>query len=148
MRTIFDLSARDEVLARLERLRPDAHARWGQLDAPRMLCHVADQLRQGLGELEAQPIRSPLAVTPVNWLVIHVLPWPKGRGKSPPEFLQRQPNTWNADLRECRRLINAFFSRGPRAAWPSSPVFGRISGRSWGVLAYKHLDHHLRQFGA
>jgi hypothetical protein len=26
-------------------------------------------------------------------------------------------------------------------------VFGRISGRSWGALQYKHLDHHLRQFG-
>ena len=148
MRTIFDLAARDEVLARLARLRPDAHARWGQLDAPRMLCHVADQLRQALGELEAQPIRSPLASLPLNWLLIHVLPWPKGRGRSPPEFLQRQPASWETDLAECRRLVNTCFRRGPNADWPISPVFGRISGPSWGVLAYKHLDHHLRQFGA
>lgn len=32
-------------------------------------------------------------------------------------------------------------------SWPPSRVFGRISGRSWGVLQHKHLDHHLRQFG-
>lgn len=38
-------------------------------------------------------------------------------------------------------------ARGPGAAWPASRVFGRISGSSWGVLEYKHLDHHLRQFG-
>ncbi len=32
-------------------------------------------------------------------------------------------------------------------AWPVSPVFGRISGRSWGVMLYRHLDYHLGQFG-
>jgi hypothetical protein len=26
--------------------------------------------------------------------------------------------------------------------------FGRLSGAEWGVTQYKHLDHHLRQFGA
>jgi hypothetical protein len=26
--------------------------------------------------------------------------------------------------------------------------FGRMSGAEWGVTQYKHLDHHLRQFGA
>ena len=26
--------------------------------------------------------------------------------------------------------------------------FGSMSGAEWGVTQYKHLDHHLRQFGA
>jgi hypothetical protein len=28
-----------------------------------------------------------------------------------------------------------------------SPLFGPLTGREWGALAYKHADHHLRQFG-
>jgi len=24
---------------------------------------------------------------------------------------------------------------------------GRLSGEEWGIMMYKHLDHHLRQFG-
>ena len=148
MRTIFDVSARDEILTRLDRLRAEERPRWGRLDAPRMLCHISDQLRHGLGELEAHPIRSPLALPPLNWLIIHVLPWPKGRAKSPPECLQRPADDWEIDRQECKRLVHAFCARGPDAAWPISPVFGRISGASWGVLAYRHLDHHLRQFGA
>jgi len=26
-------------------------------------------------------------------------------------------------------------------------VFGRLSAKQWGVLMYRHVDHHLRQFG-
>jgi len=26
--------------------------------------------------------------------------------------------------------------------------FGSLTGAEWGVSTYKHLDHHLRQFGA
>jgi hypothetical protein len=82
----------------------------------------------------------------MNWLVIHVLPWPKGKGKSPREFLVTRPTTWASDLDALRDLVERFSARGPNAPWPPSRVFGRISGQSWGVLQHKHLDHHLRQF--
>ena len=28
------------------------------------------------------------------------------------------------------------------------PFFGRMTKEQLGILAYKHIDHHLRQFGA
>lgn len=148
MRSIFQPSACEEVLARLDRLLPESPQKWGRMGAPEVLPHLADGLRQALGEIPAKPVKSPLAVFPVNWLLIHVLPWPKGKAKSPGEFLKRKPTRWEADLSECKRLVKAVHLRGPHADWPTSPTFGRISGASWGVLAYRHLDHHLRQFGA
>src|SRR5947199_9281121 len=87
------------------------------------------------------PARKPV------WGRIHVLPWPRGKGKSPPEFLATRPTTWAADVSRLRDLVQRFGARGPAAAWPASRVFGRISGASWGVMLHKHLDHHLRQFG-
>jgi len=147
MRTIFEPSACAEVIERFDRLSPESPSNWGRMDAPRMVCHVADALRQALGEINANLVKSPLAVFPFNWLLIHVLPWPKGKARSPSEFLERKPATWEADVAECKRLIRAAHSRGADADWPISPTFGRISGRSFGVLVYKHLDHHLRQFG-
>jgi hypothetical protein len=40
------------------------------------------------------------------------------------------------------------FATGPRArTWPEHPAFGRLSASQWGVLAHRHVDHHLRQFG-
>ncbi len=40
------------------------------------------------------------------------------------------------------------FSETPRrAVLAPSPVFGPLSRRGWGRLMWRHVDHHLRQFG-
>jgi hypothetical protein len=146
MPSLFDPQVRSAILDRVSRLTPERRPVWGRFTAPEMVCHVSAGLRQSLGELDAGPPSGPFTRFPLNWLVIHVLPWPKGKGKSPREFLVA-PSTWPADVSRLRDLIERFSARGPGAPWPASRAFGRISGSSWGVLEYKHLDHHLRQFG-
>jgi hypothetical protein len=147
MGSLFDHADRAAILGRVARLTPERQPLWGRFTAPEMVCHVSSGLRQGLGELETGPPTGPLSRAPLNWLVIHVIPWPKGKAQSPPEFLTTRPTTWKADVDRLRDLIERFAARGPNATWPPSRVFGRISGPSWGVLQHKHLDHHLRQFG-
>src|SRR5438046_437576 len=147
MPTIFDAPARNRLLERIEALKPDRRPLWGRFTAAQMVCHAADQLRNGLGEVEVKPVRRAVARPPLNWLIIHVLPLPKGKAQSPPEMLRRTPVTWEQDVLTLKDAVRRFGERGPDAEWPDSPVFGRISPKSWGVLAYKHLDHHLRQFG-
>jgi len=147
MPSLFDPQVRTAILDRVTRLTPERTPFWGRFTAPEMVCHVSSDLRQALGELEVGPSSVRLAWFPINWLVIHVVPWPRGKGRSPPEFLATRPTTWTADVSRLRNLIERFAAKGPAAVWPESPVFGRISGRSWGVMEHKHLDHHLRQFG-
>lgn len=148
MGTLFDPRDRAAILARIAALTPERRPRWGRFTAPEMVCHLCCALRQGMREYDAGPPRGALARWPLNWLLIHAIPWPQGRGKSPPEFLAVRPTAWQADVDTLRDLVDRFGARGPDAAWPPSPVFGTISGRSWGVLQHKHRDHHLRQFGA
>ena len=147
MPSLFDPRVRSEVLDRISRLTPERKPDWGRFTAPEMVCHVSCDLRQALGELDAGPPSGPLTRFPLNLLAIHVIRWAKGKGKSPPEFLATRPQAWSADVDRLRDLIERFAKRGPDAVWPASRVFGRISGRSWGVMEHKHLDHHLRQFG-
>ena len=147
MPSLFDPQMRTAILDRIACLSPERRPLWGRFTAAEMVCHVSCDLRQGLRELVTGPPSGPLARFPLNWLVIHVVPWPKGKGRSPPEFLATPPTRWAEDVSRLRDLIERFAARGPEAAWPRSRVFGRISGHSWGVLEHKHLDHHLRQFG-
>jgi hypothetical protein len=147
MPSLYDPEVRKAIVDRISRLTPDRKPIWGRFTAPEMVCHVSCDLRQGLGELDAGSPSGPLLRFPLNWLAIHVIPWPGGKGQSPPEFLATRPTTWAADVSRLRDLIERFGARGPNAPWPGSRVFGRISGRSWGVMEHKHLDHHLRQFG-
>ena len=45
------------------------------------------------------------------------------------------------------RVLHTIGARERGAAWPTHPAFGPTSGRESGVLQYRHLDHHFRQFG-
>jgi hypothetical protein len=147
MGTLFAEGDRAQILSRIDQLTPSSRAVWGRFTAPEMVCHVSSALRQGLGEYDAGPPAGPLRHPPLNWLFIHVLPWPKAKAKSPPEFLAVRPKDWDADLTQLRTLVVRFGERGTDADWPPSKVFGHITGRSWGALQHKHLNHHLTQFG-
>ena len=147
MATLFDPADRAAILERIERLTADRRPTWGRFTAPEMVCHVTSGIRQGLGEVDLGPPVGPFTRWPVNWLLIHVVPWPKGKAKAPREMLATRPTTWAKDVATLVSAVERFGHRGPTAPWPESKVFGRISGASWGVLQHKHLDHHLRQFG-
>ena len=146
MASLFDSDARTSILERVRRLSPESTPAWGRMNAPAMVCHVTSGLRHALGELDAVPRTSPMAHWPLNWLVIHVFPWPEGKATSPPEMLTQMPGSWTSDVERLEGLIHKLGTTNPAGSWPTSPTFGRISGRSWGVLQYRHLDHHLRQF--
>jgi hypothetical protein len=147
MSTLFDAADRAAIHERLDRLRPELRAQWGRMNAPQMVCHVADQLRVALGDLatEAKPIflRNRL----LRQIFVYWLPWPKGKVPTAREMLSSQPETWEADVAAVHRLVDRFATRTPGGEWAVHPAFGPLSGREWGVLSQKHLDHHLRQFG-
>jgi hypothetical protein len=146
-RTIFNSAHCDELLERLDRLRPEAKAQWGKLTAPRMICHLADSLRVAGGEVAAEFKPGPLANPIVRWLLAYVIPFPKEKAQTAPEMLLTQPAEWQADLSTLREQLRAAARRGPRGRWARHPAFGDVPGNLYGVFIYKHFDHHLRQFG-
>ena len=160
-RTLFSHSARARIHARINRLSPERAPRWGTMSAPQMVCHVADQLRGALGDIEPSPGRIAIrlgsrevAVSPGllrfktgRHLLVHWLPWPRARIGAPPEMVRTAPGEWREDIASLHALVNRVGNRRPAESWGSHPWFGPVSGREWGSLCWQHLDHHLRQFG-
>lgn len=145
-KTVFHASARAELQQRLARLVPERAPRWGRLNAPRMVTHLSDAIRLAFSELPAAPKRTPLRLPVVKQLVIYLLPWPKG-APTAPELLARAPAAWNGEIVALSALIERFAARQATGSWPPHPAFGAMTGRAWGVLVYRHCDHHFRQFG-
>lgn len=127
MKSLWDETLRTEIADRVRRLTPHSPREWGRMNPHQMLCHTADQLRMAVGDITTGQARGPLAFAPVRFLVIHVLPWPKGKAR-------------------LLGLIERFGRTPPDEFAPTNPVFGRVSPTDWAVLSYRHLDHHLRQF--
>ncbi|MDB4892873.1 MAG: hypothetical protein JWL61_4728 [Gemmatimonadetes bacterium] len=146
MKTIHAAADRRSIVERIGRLQPDSRAQWGKFTAPRMVVHLTDALRMATGELACKPKQTPLRFAPLKQLAIYVLPFPKGLPTAP-ELLERVPSAWKGEVNALEGMLDRVGKRTATDAWPLHPVFGTLSPRAWGVLVYRHCDHHLRQFG-
>ena len=134
----------DTLLARFRKLTPQHQPLWGRLSAPEMVCHLGDQLAVALGDIRSKPTGNVLMRTLAKWLVLYIpLPTLKGRINTVPEMLTTQPSGWQKDTTRFESLLSRLVNAETLAPHPS---FGRLSHRQWGILAAKHIDHHLRQF--
>ena len=158
--TLFSGAARAGIHARVDRLSPDSAPLWGTMRATQLVCHVADQLRVALGDIEARRRRLALRfgdreveIDPGllrfklgRRLLVHAVPWPRARIGASPEFLTTAPSEWREDVATLHALVDRVGARSPDGSWGTHPVFGQVCGPEWGLLCWRHLDHHLRQF--
>jgi hypothetical protein len=113
-----------------------------------MLQHLRLSAQMAVGELKlASSNKRAFQVFPLKHLILYVLPFPKGAPTAPGLL----PGA-AASLEEERESLLALLERigaGPGdGTGPDHPLFGPLSRREWGAVTYKHVDHHLKQFGA
>lgn len=140
-RNASDLNA---IFVRLDRLTETMSPTWGRFTPARMLAHMSDSCRMALGELAVKPMTHPVIGSfPFKQLIIYLLPFPKN-SPTAPEIIARTPEAFDVERAQLRALIARL--DGHTGSRPH-PLFGQLSNDEWGVLGYRHLDHHLRQFG-
>jgi hypothetical protein len=147
MNTLWDPVAHHDLVSRVERLSADRPARWGRMTCPQMVVHITDAFALYVGDLAAAGKRTPLRFTPLKQAFVYLLPIPKNVPTAP-ELIARVPEDWQSEVARLLGAMDSFTAQRARTDWPAHPVFGPLSTRAYGVLAYKHTDHHLRQFGA
>ncbi len=151
MKNLFDATIASEVKTRLGKLEPHSKRQWGKMTAPQMLAHCTISMRWAAGE--AVPDKGPLPVRLIGSLVKPLV----FRNDDP---LRKNSPTAKSliisderDLVEERAKLSQLidkFSAGGRSGCTKHPhpFFGTMTPEQWAILMYKHLDHHLRQFGA
>jgi hypothetical protein len=145
MKTIWDAARRDELISRFEKLRTDTRPGWGSMTPAQMIAHVADPMKTAMGEITVAFKPGLFSNPVVRHLIIYWSPWPKG-APTAPEFLHHDAGELEAGRAALRGTLERFVAGGKGASLKPHPAFGRLSGRAWGRLMYRHLDHHLRQF--
>ena len=146
MRTLFNSNDRANLYHRLDGLTAESNPQWGKMDCPQMLAHIADGIRMALGELPVKAKGGPLRFPPLRYAIIYWLPFPKG-APTAPELLARRAADCHRETAELKELMERCAACAGTAEWAEHPAFGQLSERDWGALMYKHIDHHLRQFG-
>ena len=149
MKHLFDPAVVEEVRLRLRSLRPDSERRWGRMSAAQAMGHLAASAEMATGDLR---------IPRVLWgrilgrmVKAKVLADEKPFGRNSPTAkelkLQSEPD-FGSERDRLLALIDRFATGGPAACSSHPhPFFGALTPQEWAMLMYKHLDHHLRQFG-
>ena len=148
MGSILNEGDREEITSRLRSLSTSSTGRWGTLDVASMLHHLRLSALMTLGEMTVPSVnKRAFQMFPLKPLILYVLPFPKGAPNAP----KLKPGVVTSFEEERASLLELLerIGTGPReGAGPEHPLFGPLTWPEWGVVTYKHANHHLKQFGA
>ena len=150
MKSLFDRAVISEVRRRLAALGPNSERKWGRMTPHQAVCHLADALRMVLGDRPVDFKPNLVMRTVVRCLVLTVpASWPKGVATAPELDQEKDgttPEAFETDRAALVALMNQFIETDGRDL-PPHPIFGPIGRGEWGRWGFRHLDHHLTQFG-
>ena len=146
---IFCKAVTREVLNRIEKLDSHQQPLWGRMSVAQMLAHCCVSYEYIYEDKYKPPgmLMKLILKTMVKNMVTSEKPYAKN-SRTAPDFLIREPKDF---LEEKARLINYLIRTQELGKMhfkgKESHAFGKLSCTEWNNMFYKHLDHHLTQFG-
>ena len=145
MKTIFDKRNYEEILDRVQKLSPSTAPQWGKMNVSEMLHHLNLSLEAPIGKFSTQG--KPNFLMRVFKSVLYS---DKKFGKgapTPKEFRVSGQFDFATEKQKLTTNLQEIFSMGPEGSYLPHVFFGKITNPQWGMHFYKHVDHHLQQFG-
>ena len=150
MESIFNESGVTNIIARIDKLTPESKAQWGKMNVAQMLAHSQAPLNVGLGKHPLGKynfIIRAIGRMVKNKLVKDETPFKKSQ-PTDKSFVVADAKEFKDEQAKLKDAVKQFSSVGKAGKLVGQhPFFGALSHDEWDKLQWKHLDHHLRQFG-
>lgn len=146
---IFTRSVADEIIKRINALTPDTQPKWGKMSVAQMLAHCCVTYEMVYDNKHPKPgaFARFLLKAFVKNIVVSEKPY-KHNSRTAPAFLITDPKVFETEKQRLIGYINKTEQVGiAQFDGKESLSFGRLSKQEWNNMFYKHLDHHLTQFG-
>ena len=147
-KTLFSKATANNIIERVNRLQPGNKARWGEMNATEMLFH-SNLCNEEIFQPGMPAKKTTFKQYMLRILALYIVPnFKKGiRGDAKKETVGKiDVKDFEQQRRKFIELINRFPDHKGELTLPHI-AFGNISTAEWGIAAYKHMYHHLRQFG-
>jgi len=147
-KNLFDINAANSVITRVGQLKPASAGVWGEMNATEMLLHCNSCNRQILEERRGNK-KTTFKQLLLRILALYVASDFK-KGIKGEETHNTKGKIDSSCFEEQRTEFTNLIKRFPenkKELTLAHPAFGNISTNEWGIAAYKHMDHHLKQFG-
>ena len=149
MKSLFETENQQNILNRIQSLNETSQPEWGKMDVAQMFTHCQKPLEVANGSLKLNTkigFAKKLLFKLFKSAMYNDKPWQKNLG-TVREFKITDAQEFESQKEKLIHVINAFGQLKEKKNWPSHPFFGDFTTEQWGKMQYKHLDHHLTQFG-
>ncbi len=148
MNNLYNPTDVSGILNRIEKLRPDSQRQWGKMSVAQMLAHCHISMETALGQKTIKRLFiGRLIGSLIRPKVLGEKPFPKN-SPTDKSYIFTDHRDFAEEKAKTIASIKKFFEGGPaRCTTHPHPFFGKFTPEEWAVFQWKHLDHHLRQFG-
>ncbi len=145
MKSLFEAESLTEIKDRLNTLTSESQRKWGKMDVSQMLHHCQLPLNISLGKGNVKKQFFPLAFL-FKKSLYNDKPWRQNLPTAK-SFKISENKNFETEQAELEKLVDEFHTKKNKTQWDPHPLFGKFTPQQWGQMQYKHLDHHLKQFG-
>jgi len=148
VKNLFEAYTTEEIISRIDKLQPNTQRQWGKMDAPQMMAHCSATLEVASGRVVLPRLFIGRILGPfVRPVFTNEKPFSKN-GPTDKHLLITDKRDFGQEQNQLKTHVRQFHEGG-EAKCTKHPhsFFGPITPQEWARGMYKHLDHHLRQFG-
>ena len=146
IKNLFDPSVKQEIIDRINKLGAQSQRKWGKMDVAQMLAHVQQPIEVAFGK---RPLKAHWLLKLIGPLIKSQLynskPYKQGLPTDRSYVMTGTTKEFENEKQQLLELVNNFHESNLTGA--RHPVFGTLTKEQWGLATWKHLDHHLKQFG-
>jgi hypothetical protein len=149
MKNLYEAARVEEVKQRLAQLRGDSVRLWGKMNPAQALAHCAAAMEMAVGDtVPPRMFVGRIIGRIVKPLVLKDDEPLKKNTPTAKNLVVRDERDFGKERARLGGLIDRFAAAGPQGCTTHPHTFfGPLTPEEWAQLMYKHLDHHLRQFG-
>jgi hypothetical protein len=149
MKTLFNKEVNDGIITRIEKVNPSLKAKWGKMNAAKMLAHLRLSFEANFGEIVLN--RDLVLSTVLRPLAKRILLGNRPFWKNMPtdkKLIPKDPVDFFEEQQKVIEMIKKYITVGPDIISKNPHnILGKITPEQSAFISYKHVDHHLRQFG-
>ncbi|WP_158974229.1 DUF1569 domain-containing protein [Cellulophaga sp. L1A9] len=146
MKSIFDEAIKNELTERISLLTENSERKWGKMTVGQMAWHCQYPLKLAIENKPTSKKGNLLVQLFFKKSMYNDKAWRKNLPTAP-QLKAKEPKNFADEVKVLQQLMLDTHHLKSREEWNAHPFFGRFTKEQWGQMQYKHLDHHLTQFG-
>ncbi len=146
MQSILKDDSHNEILKRIQNLDEGTSPLWGKMTIGQMAHHCQAPLNIMMQKKDYKLKPNWIVKTFFKKSLYNDKPWRKNLPTAPP-LKVLDDKDFKKEKEQLLELVMELHEHKNKTEWQAHPIFGEFTAQQWGQMQYKHLDHHLKQFG-